>query len=190
MSALNWSTLLLLLFPVISSAGIYKWVDEKGVLHFTDQAEPGAEPVELRPATLYTPDLIPALQSDQQPVATEAPTSAAVSYEQVSISKPAHEETIHSNEGSVIVAFSSTPALAKGDRYKLLFDGQEVPTEGENNLPLMELQNVDRGTHTLQVEIVDQSGMTLIASEESIFYLRSQSILFPSRTNSKPTPLL
>ncbi len=188
MSALKWSTLLLLLFPVVSPAGIYKWVDEKGVLHFSDQAEPGAEPVELRPATLYMPAPIPALQSDQQPVATEAPASTAVSYEQVSISKPANEETIHSNEGSVIVAFSSTPALAKDDRYKLLFDGQEVSSEGENNLPLMELQNVGRGTHTLQVEIVDQSGKTLVSSEKSIFFLRSQSILFPNRTNPKPGP--
>ncbi len=188
MSALKWPILLLLFFPVISSAAIYKWVDEKGAVHFSDQVKPGAEAVELKPATVFTPAPIPTSQSDQKPPAPETPSSVAVVYEQVSISKPANEETIHSNGGQVIVAFSSTPDLAKGDRYKLLFDGQEVSSEGENNLPLMELQNVDRGTHTLQVEIVDQSGKTLVSSEKSIFFLRSQSILFPNRANPKPGP--
>lgn len=41
-----------LVFPALCSAGIYKWVDEKGVTHYSNTPPADASQVESRTATV------------------------------------------------------------------------------------------------------------------------------------------
>ena len=101
----------------------------------------------------------------------------AVTYASLVITQPATEETIHDNTGALIVELALTPALQteQGHRIKLLLDGTAMPVTGTTSLTLVE---IDRGTHTLQATVEDQSGEILIVSEPVNFYMWRASALF------------
>jgi len=40
--------LILLAIPVAASAGVYRWVDADGHVHYTDKAEANADPIDVR----------------------------------------------------------------------------------------------------------------------------------------------
>lgn len=178
----TWSLLLFLVFPCVVSSAVYKWVDQTGEVHYSDQRMPGAEKIELPKSSIYTP---PAAQKQVTGRSTGGATASAVAYESLSISGPGDEETIHSNEQHVNVAISVQPALNEGDRFRLFLDGTVV--SGEHTNSQITLQNVERGTHTLQVAVVDQAGKELIRSAAVTFFLRKISLLsYPGRPVQLP----
>ncbi|MBS1220075.1 MAG: hypothetical protein H6R21_3208, partial [Proteobacteria bacterium] len=50
------------------------------------------------------------------------------------------------------------------------------------------LENLDRGSHTLQGQIVDARGEVLMSSETVTVHLHRQSVLAPQRAQPKPKP--
>jgi hypothetical protein len=100
-----------------------------------------------------------------------------VAYTSLVITQPAAEETIHDNTGTLAVELALSPALQieQGHRIKLLLDGTAMPVTGTTSLTLTE---IDRGAHTLQAAVVDQSGAVLIVSEPVSFYMWRASALF------------
>ena len=98
------------LFVVLLStqafAQAYRWVDENGVVHYSDRPSPGAEQVVLQDANavrMRTPAPRP---RDPEPAAPPAPT-----YESVSIASPAAEETLWNIGGELTVTVSVDPGL-------------------------------------------------------------------------------
>lgn len=100
------------------------------------------------------------------------------SYASVAIVQPANEETVHDNQGNVVVQVAVSPSLAPGDRVALLLDGRSVGAQMDTTFAL---SGIDRGTHTLQAQIVDANGATLLASRPVTFYMWQASRLFPGR---------
>lgn len=100
-----------------------------------------------------------------------------VAYTSLVITQPAAEETIHDNTGTLAVELTLSPALQieQGHRIKLLLDGTAMPVTGTTSLTLTE---IDRGAHTLQAAVEDQSGAVLIVSEPVSFYMWRASALF------------
>lgn len=100
-----------------------------------------------------------------------------VAYTSLVITQPAAEETIHDNTGTLAVELALSPALQieQGHRIKLLLDGTAMPVTGTTSLTLTQ---IDRGAHTLQAAVVDQSGAVLIVSEPVSFYMWRASALF------------
>ena len=100
-----------------------------------------------------------------------------VAYTSLVITQPAAEETIHDNTGTLAVELALSPALQieQGHRIKLLLDGTAMPVTGTTSLTLTE---IDRGAHTLQASVEDQSGAVLIVSEPVSFYMWRASALF------------
>lgn len=100
-----------------------------------------------------------------------------VAYTSLVITQPAAEETIHDNTGTLAVELALSPALQieQGHRIKLLLDGTVMPVTGTTSLTLTE---IDRGAHTLQAAVEDQSGAVLIVSEPVSFYMWRASALF------------
>ncbi|HLB16409.1 MAG TPA: hypothetical protein VJM14_15875 [Burkholderiales bacterium] len=96
----------------------------------------------------------------------------------VAIVQPANEETVHDNEGNVSVQVAVSPSLAPGDRVALLLDGRQVSQQPGTTLAL---SGVERGTHTLQAQVVGAGGATLAASQLVTFHMWQASRLFPSR---------
>ena len=87
------------------------------------------------------------------PAQADAPVLA---YQMLRILLPQPDATIRDSAGNLIVTATSEPVLHPGHGYRLLLDGQVVGAAGRS--PVFALENVDRGTHQLAVEIVDAQG--------------------------------
>ncbi len=169
----------LLAMPV--DAGVYKWTDESGQVHYTDQYQEGSEAVDLPEPSVYTPAPVPGLI---QPPAAEAEADPTGDYDVLEVAAPVQDETIRSNEGKVTVSLRVEPTLRQGDMIEVILDGEK---RGELRSAGGTLSGVNRGTHSLQVRVVNASGQELISSQPVNFHLRRESKLFPQR--KKPTPL-
>jgi len=87
----------------------------------------------------------------------------------MTITSPAEDEAIRSNPGTVDVAVDLEPALFKGHKVRIYLDGTAAPEELAATT--ITLQNVDRGTHTLQASVVDAQGREQIRSPAITFHM-------------------
>jgi hypothetical protein len=151
---------------------IYRWVDEQGAVHFGDlpPAE-GAEPVQLRH---YRP-AGPASSAAGEAAAGEdgAPPSAAGPYRTLGIAQPEDGATLRSDAGKVGILVRLQPDLLDGHYLELTLDG--VPLGGRQTRTALELQDVTRGRHEIQVRVFDADGNPLGQSERVRFYLRQST---------------
>ena len=111
-------------------------------------------------------------------------TACAAGYQSLAIVAPADQATIHDNQGRIQVDAQASPPLSAdtGDRFVFIVDGVPMLPSRAGSLSL---EQMDRGSHTLQVQIVDQAGNTRIASPTTTVYLWHASALMP-RPGLKP----
>ena len=162
---------LLTALPAVS--GVYMEKDAEGNVIFTDRpSDEKAKPVEISPPSVYQAPPAPPSPRKPQPEKT-----ATTRYESVVITSPADDEAVRANDGRLTVSVSISPKLQPKHMLELHMDGSKVAeTQGYR----FELAEVDRGTHTLQVHVVDAKGRTLISSKPSSFHLLRYTI--PRRT--------
>jgi hypothetical protein len=100
-------------------------------------------------------------------------------YQAVRIVAPKPEETVHSNSGylAVTVAVSTPPAKA-GGHLSLLLDDKTVATGSEQNFVL---KGIDRGSHTLRLQVNAADGTVLATSPQVTFHMWRASRLFRSK---------
>lgn len=167
----------LLAATATAATDIYRWVDENGVIHYSDSPHPGAEKVVLAdtPRPSATPRAYAASQRTL-PTNGEPAQPAASRYENLAVVQPAPEETLWNLEGRLSVRLDLQPALRPGDRVRVYLDGEAREVSGLQ----FELQEVYRGTHNLQAEVVTASGEPLIRSEAIRFYVHQTSIVNPN----------
>lgn len=164
--------LMLLLLPVLATAesAVYRWVGPDGSVHFTDEPRPGAEKVIIGPV-----QVVPRLQTPKPgDVDHEAEAgSGAGGYQDFSFSAPAPDEAIRANNGVVGVRLSLSPGLRPGHEVRVSLDGQ--PMGGSAPLSF-ELPGLSRGTHTIQAEVVDQTGNTVVTAGPVTFHVLRASV--------------
>lgn len=167
------------LLSLLAAGGVlaqaYKWVDEDGVVHFSDRPREGAEQVELqraprRPASPPTTARRAAAgQSQQDSAAPQQPFR----YESLTIGAPLAEETLWNIEGVLNVRLNLQPALQSGHRIRVYFDGEPRMV----NRTTFQINEVYRGVHNIQAEILDESGNLMIRSMPNRFYVQQNSIV-------------
>lgn len=164
------ATLALLLCSV-ALATTYRWVDSDGVVHYSDQPQPGAQKVDLPkaqtyvgPAPIAAPKAVPAVPA--VPAAAPAPPLGP---RDCAITAPTSEQAF-SNAPSVVV----TARGPVGSRAKLMFDGGQLQKSltGE-----FRIQPIYRGTHTVIVVFTTAGGGELCRTAPVTFFVRQQSIL-------------
>ncbi len=167
-------------FLVISPlhAAVYKWVDSKGVVHFSDKPHPDAEKIELPEAQTYSLPAPTADASDEPesnaasvveavPLQAEAPKLPV--YSNVSIIQPADQETIRDNQGYVSVIVQLEPELQAGDKLQLLINGE--PRGAPQATTVFALSGIERGSHTIVVNVIDAKGQVLRTSNTVTIYM-------------------
>jgi len=170
----------LLLCAAAASAQVYKWVDEDGVVHYSDQPVPGAEIVTL-PKRSSTPTVAPRPRPAAQRRAAAEPTTPetkapeAIGYSALTVTAPIAEETLWNIGGVLSVSLDLQPALQPGHRLRLYFDGEPREVSTLN----VQLEEVWRGEHNLQAEVLDETGKTLIRSQPMRFYVQQTTINRP-----------
>lgn len=139
--------LLGLAMPV--SAQIYKYTDAQGNTVFTDQPPEGqaTQSIELQPTNSVE------MQVPSPPPESSAPEAAvAAPYSTLQLTDVPTDEAMRANNGTFSVGVQIAPRLAAGHRLRLLLDGQ--PYGQPSNVPRLQLSNVDRGEHSLAVEVL------------------------------------
>lgn len=155
-----------LTLSVSASADLYKWVDREGNTVFSDRPHPGAERIKKTEVQTYPAPKLPPLASPQAPAAVQFS-----GYQTIQIASPAHDEAIRENAGNVTISASLSPALQTVLGHKLVFllDGGKVSDGGTDTQ--ITLPNVERGTHTARVAVVDAGGKEIASSAPSTFHL-------------------
>ncbi|WP_427982939.1 DUF4124 domain-containing protein [Agarivorans sp.] len=157
----KWLIILPLLLASMTASTadtIYQWVDENGITHFSDRPQQGATKlkVDVTPPATSGP-----LVSPRQ--AIKKPKKAVK--DQVNITNPSHEQTVRDNQGRLNVRATTQPAPLNNMGFKLILDG--IPQGQITPIANFQLTNIDRGAHTIKVQLVDESGKK-IASSRSI----------------------
>jgi hypothetical protein len=162
---------LLLSWMLPATADVFTYIDANGNRVFTDQPKKGAKRVEIPPTNNLT-GTAPA----QKPSASTraAKPKAMFHYQLLRILVPEPDTTIRNIEGNLIVSVTSEPALQDGHAYRLLLDGQPVGDTGRS--PVFPLNNIDRGTHRLSVEIVDELGRVVERTPNQTFHMQRTSL--------------
>ncbi len=153
-------------------AQAYRWVDEDGVIHYSDRPVEGAELVQLSEYSrntgvrLYrerpTSPAADEQQADDQPFR----------YENLSVSSPGPEETLWNIEGVLDVSLTLSPGLQSGHQVRAYFDGQQRMVSGTS----FQIEDVFRGVHNIQVEVIDNTGRLMIRSETNRFYVQQNVV--------------
>ena len=161
-----------LVCTVAFSATVYRWVDENGVTHYSDQPHENAEKVHVAaPQTFQAPP------APRVPTQNAQPARSSPSY-QCQVVAPANDDTFP-NAQSVTTSVQVAPALQNGDQVFLLMDGARVPgfpTQGGS----FTISPIDRGQHTLQAVVQDASGKLVCQSPNVSFTVLQPSVLNPA----------
>ncbi|SDJ90375.1 protein of unknown function [Ferrimonas sediminum] len=162
--------LLLLLISNLAHGTVYRWVDANGVVHYSDTAPAHARADRLTPS----PGSQITIRSMTLAPASNTQTDDAAPQYQLTLLAPAADATLRDNHGRITVKAAIAPVLAKDHQLVLLIDGQAQPMAGKT----LTLDNVDRGSHQLQLQIIDGQGQLLGSSDAITVHLHRQSALF------------
>jgi len=171
----SWLAIGLLAAFTVQAAVIYKWVDADGVVHYSDQASPGAEKIITagpssssasgRNTTGPTPRTPP--QGEQ---------GGGLNYAEFSITSPAPDQTFFGDD-VIAVHLSLNPSLRPNQAITWNLNGQQLdfpPTAISFALP-----HLDRGTYALTATITDQQTSESASSNSVTFFVRQPSALSP-----------
>ena len=153
-------------------AQAYKWVDADGVVHYSDRPREGAETVVLPKSPPRSAQTRAPSRPVSQANAETEPAPAAFKYESITFNSPAAEETLWNIEGVLNVSLSVEPALQTGHQIRVYFDGEPTVVSGTS----FQLEEVYRGVHNLQAEVVDETGNLMIRSRANRFYVQQNAI--------------
>ncbi len=159
-------------------ADIYKSVNDEGVVEYSDQPREGAEKIKVKnPQSIKLPKGADVFTSEN----SDTSTDSEATYQRVTITQPANDSAFNSGNGLVSVSSEVNPSLQAGHSMQLVMDGTPY---NSNTSGSFGLSNVDRGTHQLQVNIIDNTGKTLISSDITTFTLhRPQAPRITPRAN-------
>ncbi|MCY1533387.1 hypothetical protein D9M68_687110 [compost metagenome] len=95
------------------------------------------------------------------------------------------DEALRANNGTFSVNVQVAPRLASSHRLRLLLDGQ--PYGQASNVPRLQLTNIDRGEHSLAVEVL--SGDQSIQQSATVtFTVQRVNTSSPALRPPPPTP--
>lgn len=176
------------ILPLTATAGIYKSVDENGNVLYSDEPSPGA--VEIRKKEIPTvPSVVPEIDTESG-TSDEADTAGTgVLYDRIEIVSPEPDTAVRNNAGNLAVSVALQPALKATHSLQLNLDGVQV---SRSRSPVFQLQNVDRGTHTLTAVVINAEGNEVQRSSAISFTMQRHSELNPKAdipgTQPAPTP--
>tara|TARA_B100001250_G_scaffold340068_1_gene307616 strand:+ start:381 stop:890 length:510 start_codon:yes stop_codon:yes gene_type:complete len=146
---------------------VYKTVDEDGNIIFTDRPTTNSEEIKLR--ELKTTETVKPSSSSSGST-SRGKNKEDFSYKKIFVSSPADGSAIRSNDGNVTISVNSEPPLRSGHQILITMNGKELSKGSGKSVSLT---NLDRGTHTVTVSIIDSSSNAIISASSSFSILRA-----------------
>ena len=165
-------TLMCLASAAVLAATVYKWVDENGVVHYSDQPHPNAEKVQVQAPQTYS-----AGQYNVSPPPSPDASAPAAAYAGCAIVAPPDQQEF-SNIEQLNIAVRIEPQLHGGDQIFITVDGAAVNGGAPvgNNFTL---SPIDRGMHTIQALVRDANGQLMCQSPTVTINVHKASIANP-----------
>lgn len=146
---------------------IYHWVDENGKSHYSDTADLGTEEIHVINENIVTSNNV------QPPTMTKNTASLkdepAIIY-QADIISPEDNRPLRSNDGSINIQVKITPEKNPAHKLQLFLDGKALGKPQISSTILA--SNIDRGTHQIQVQLLDESGKVLARTQVVTLHLQ------------------
>jgi hypothetical protein len=173
----------LLLTAPLWAATVYKWIDENGVVHYSDQPHTDAQKIHVQAAQTYK-------SADSAAAPAGAPAAPAANapqaqYQGCAIAQPADDQTL-TNVDSLTIIVRTDPTLRPGDQIFLLLDGLALNNGAATGTQFV-LTPVDRGTHTLQAVVRDSGGGLMCQAPAVTFNVHQPSLLGPANPQNPLT---
>jgi hypothetical protein len=170
---------------IVAAAGagateLWRWVDDQGVVHYSDRPFPGAEKIVISGAQTFSAPALPAGADEDD--SEQADGSV---YRRLAITQPGREETLWNIEGRLDVSIAVDPAIRGRHSLQVFLDGQRVE-DVPPTATAFTVGNVFRGEHTLTVSIVDEAGRELVSSAPVKFFVQQTSLNNPNNPNNSP----
>lgn len=142
---------------------MYKKVNPDGSVEFTDKPAANTEEVIIR-----TPTTVPGHNPGHSRPA-ERTSDQQYAY-QVQILKPANDEILVDSENGFTLLLSVSPVLkiSEGDQFKVSVDGK-IQLSGSKSV---QLKNLPRGSHTIEVVVIDRLGVVMSDTASVSFHLK------------------
>jgi hypothetical protein len=167
---------ILVLFGLLAtaavSADVWRWIDDDGVVHFSDTPRAGAELVDVSESSRSTGARVYRSAAPNSSDDAAAATEQVFKYESLSISSPGAEETLWNIEGTLSVSLSLSPGLQAGHQVRVYFNGEPTLVNSTN----FTLDEVHRGVHNIQAEVLDATGRLMIRSTSNRFYVQQNRV--------------
>jgi len=152
------------------STTVYKWVDDAGIVHFSDTPRPGAVKLEIgSPQTYAAPAATPSVGT-----ASAAHIPAAVT--NCTIDSPTSDQVFM--DVNSVSGHATVSALKPGETATMTLDGAPVSDLGTGGGFQL---SVERGTHTVALAVTGADGAVHCQSSVT-FHVRQQSRIPPPAT--------
>jgi hypothetical protein len=187
--------LLAFLFSVSVSAEVYKWVDEGGKVHYGDRPDASSNATRLPGYEVSRPSspVAPPPKEPAPPAEPDGTTPGVYSFPElfgdrsaqgpvnynIRITTPLQDATVRDNQGIIPVAFTTTPMPDEDFSYQMYLDGE--PWFQPFFSQQVYLSNVNRGSHTIQVRLMNSEGSVVGESGSVTFHLHRASALNRNR---------
>jgi hypothetical protein len=156
--------LLIVFYSVQVFAAIYHWVDQNGVTHYSDVAEPGtgakAYEVHVAPAQPVTQGVNPAgsngASQNSTPPTDSANAASFNGYQSLTLKlvNGSEDGNVQDPSGEVQLDLDLKPTLQAGDGFVVNMDGRNIGEVQTGNQ--ITLSNVERGEHAVKVFVVNK----------------------------------
>jgi len=165
----------------LAGATVYRWTDENGVIHYSDQPHANADKIHVDAAQTYKPS-----SADTASAAGGAAQNSPppVPYRGCAIVQP-QDDQAYANIDSLTVVVQTDPQLHSGDKVYVMVDGQAL-NGGNPTGPQFVLSPVDRGTHTAQAQVKDSGGAVQCQTPPVTFHVQQASLLNPNNRTVTP----
>jgi len=168
-----------ILAPALASTTVYRWVDEQGIVHFSDQPHPGAVKMRVEDAPTFRAPPVP-----QTPGAGPAAAPGGAPAVSCSITSPGDQQTLM-NQYSVSGSIQMPGQLDAGDRVVLMLDGKVV-TGAADLSGAFHIPQIDRGAHTLAAQVQSSGGQVICQTPQITFYVHQPSVQNPQNPLNRP----
>ncbi len=172
----SWLVAGLLAAFAVQAAVVYKWVDADGVVHYSDQATPGAEKIFTSSSTSAAGASGSRAPAGSQRAAAAAPATGGLAYSEFSITSPVNDQTFFGDD-VIAVHLSLTPALKPNQSITWHLNGAQL--DNPPDAVSFPLPHLDRGTYALAATITDQATGESQSSNNVTFFVRQPSALTP-----------
>jgi hypothetical protein len=178
-------TLISLACSVAFATTVYKWVDDNGVIHYSDQPHPNAQKLQVEGVQTYSSNAA----SVRAPAESESGSTPPNPYKGCAIAQPLDQQNLP-NAQSVFVRLAADPAPRGGDRIYITMDGQGL-NGGQPTGLSFNVTPIERGSHTVSAQIRSPDGTILCQTPNVTFYVQQPGLFSPAASaqpNTSPRP--